>query len=91
MSCFTDQKPRVATAEDLRMPWGGGAPGERFRCYLCGHRFAVGDEWRWVFTNGTPGAASGNPIVCAKCDGPDVVERWTKHAREAETRFWWFL
>jgi len=72
---FTDQRPRTATERDLATRWMGGKPGEYFRCCMCGHRFAVGDYWRWVYTNGTPGAG-GNPIVCEGCDGMDVIGRW---------------
>lgn len=80
---WTDQKPRVATAEDCRATWGGGENGKYFRCFLCGHSFQVGDVWRWVYT------PRGNPLVCASCDGPDVVERWEAARQEARTRFWW--
>jgi len=65
---FTDGKPRYATEDDLKACWSGGKPGECFRCDLCGHKFKLGDYWRWQYTNDTPGA-SGNPKVCEKCDG----------------------
>lgn len=86
---FIDQKPHVATEEDCRAPWGGVKNGKRFRCYMCGHKFVVGDTYRWVYTNDTPGAG-GNPIVCVKCDGPDVKERWAAMCKEARTKFWSF-
>jgi len=91
MANFTDQKPRIATAEDLKRPWSGHRDGSCFRCYLCGHKFEVGDQYRWVYSNGTPGAG-GNPMVCASCDGPneEVIARWKAMHEEARTRFWWF-
>ena len=91
---FTDGKPRVATEADIKMQWSGGKPGQRFRCYLCGHKFAVGDTWRFLYMNGTPGVHCGNALVCEKCDGPDAVERMAAHAKAwAEFRekdaYWW--
>lgn len=88
---FTDQKPFVVTEKHTKGMWGGGRNGIFFRCYLCGHKFVVGDIARWVYSNGVPGA-SGNPIVCAACDGPseDVIARWKFMHEEAATRFWWF-
>ena len=68
---FTDQKPRIATEEDVKAPWGGGKNGEYFRCELCGHKFVVGDCWRFVV-----GKRTVNFIVCESCDGPDVRERY---------------
>jgi hypothetical protein len=85
---FTDQKPQTATENDLKLRWSCGKPGERFRCYLCGHKFQVGDTWRFVYSNSTPGA-TGNFLVCDKCDGPDVLDRWVKHCEAARTQFWW--
>lgn len=91
MIYFTDQKPHEATVEDLNARWGGGKPGERFRCMLCGYKFKLGDIFRWVFTNDIPGAI-GNPLVCQKCDGPDVREKWKKLNEEfyRDQKFWWF-
>lgn len=91
---FTDQKPWVATAEDLKQRWGFGAPGERFRCGLCGAHFAVGDVVRWQYTNDVPGCG-GNPLVCQKCDGPKekIIERIREIKRTlkvAEDQAWHF-
>jgi hypothetical protein len=86
---FTDGKPRIATEQDCKARWSCGKPGERFRCCLCGHKFVVGDVWRFQFTNNIPNAG-GNPLVCEKCDGPDVVERWKKMCEEYKTKFWHF-
>ena len=82
---FTDQKFRVATEEHVNARWGGIPNGKRFRCYLCGHKFVVGDEWRWVMAK-----KFGNLMICKKCDGPDVMERWYAANEELKTRFWWF-
>lgn len=84
MSSFTDQKPRVATTDEVGGEWGAAPNGERFRCYLCGHRFAVGDIWRFVAMPDTI-----NILVCEGCDGPDVRERWRVHLQDAKQRFWW--
>lgn len=66
---FTDQKPFIATEEDINLNWGARPNGERFICGFCGYKFKVGDTVRWVFTNDTPGAG-GNPFVCQSCDNP---------------------
>jgi hypothetical protein len=84
---FTDQKPRVATEEQVKARWGGEPNGKNFRCYLCGHKFVVGDVWRWVCSN----SVAGNLLVCAKCDGPNLVEKWTKlYAEFMQDKFWSF-
>lgn len=85
---FTDQKPRYATEDDLNGNWGGGPPGKYFRCYLCGHKFKLGDYWRWIYCN-DKSPSWGNFVVCEKCDGPDVKERRKEQIKEAEQRFWW--
>lgn len=85
---FTDQKQRVATAEDLSRRWSARRPGEGFRCYLCGHKFQVGDRWRWIWAS-QRGVI--NPLVCEKCDGPDVLDRWVEHAKRLHTAYWWAL
>ncbi len=94
MASFTDQKPRIATEKDVSITWGFGKPGENFRCGFCGHKFAVGDQWRWQYTNNIPGAG-GNPLVCASCDDEPakLIEKWKKlheEWREIISRFWWF-
>lgn len=88
---FTDQKMRIATAEECKARWGCGKPGERFRCYLCGHKFAVGDQWRWVFDNNGQGAGYGNIMVCGKCDGDDVRIRWKARVDEFRSEKFWAL
>jgi hypothetical protein len=88
MGNFTDQKMRVATAEECSARWGGVADGYLFRCYLCGHRFQAGDKWRWVYGCGN-GVA--NFMTCDSCDGPDVLERWVARNEEAVRCFWWLM
>ena len=89
---FTDQKPHVVEVADLTRPWGGFRDGRRFRCYLCGHRFKEGDTYRWVYSNGVPGAG-GNPMVCVSCDGTneEVIERWRAMREVACNKFWVFF
>ena len=81
---FTDGKPRIATEQECKAGWCGCKAGEHFRCYLCGYKFKIGDYWRCVFTNrpGVDPDASGNPLVCEKCDTSDVIERWAALARK---------
>lgn len=85
----------VADEQVCTAPWGGrkgGRKGEHFRCYLCGHRFVVGEGYRLVMGNGkrtADGLACRNLITCDACDGADVVDRFAKMVDEARTRFWW--
>lgn len=83
---FTDQKPRIATEQDCSTRWYGQPASKAFRCYLCGHRFRVGDVWRWIWMTGE---GLLNPMVCAACDTPDVKDKWRAAVKEAEERFWW--
>jgi len=83
---FTDQKPRIATADDCRARWNGARDGKTFRCYLCGHKFEAGDQWRWVHATHR---SVINFMTCASCDGPDVLDRWIEHVKDGEQRFWW--
>lgn len=83
---FTDQQPRIATKADCRRNWGGVPNGRRFRCYLCGTRFAEGDVWRWVH------AGKRNVVnffTCDDCDGSDVLDRFVAANKELRRRFWW--
>lgn len=68
---------------------------------MCGHRFSVGDVWRFVYTNGLPDTFEldgvnyskygGNPLVCAACDGPDVIDRWKAKCDDMYSdKNWWF-
>lgn len=83
---FTDGKARIATEVDCQACWSGGKPGARFRCYLCGIKFKVGDTWRFVYNAGD---GLINILVCSDCDGDDVQQRWQQQCQEAEQRFWW--
>ena len=82
MASFTDQKPRVATEADCLAKWSGDPAN--FRCYMCGHKFEVGDVWRWLYSKTTI-----NPLICEKCDGPDVLERWVAHVKRGLEVYWW--
>lgn len=86
---FTDQKPRIATEGDVKAPWNGSKNGKYFRCYLCGHKFQVGDYFRFVFHK------FGNILVCQSCDKDDPVAKWTQIHEEwsklKEGKFWHFI
>ena len=86
---FTDGKPRIATDKDVHANWAGGADGKYFRCAFCGHKFVVGDYWRFVYTNDMP-QAGGNPLVCKDCDGDDIRQKWAKMCEDFRTKYWWF-
>jgi len=85
---FTDSKFRIATEEQVNAELGGFVRGARFRCYLCGHKFVVGDYWRWVHATHK---GLTNFLVCQSCDCDDVLEKWIKANEELEKRFWWIL
>lgn len=95
MSCFNEWTP--ATAEDCKARWSCGNPGEKFRCYFCGHKFAVGDVFKAIYSNSTPGAP-GNPLCCAACRGDKTddqlrvewSEKWAEWRDLTKNRFWWF-
>jgi hypothetical protein len=89
MSVLTDGKLRVATEQNCQAAWGGTPGGERFRCYLCGHRFKPGDKWRFVYLNSTPGYNLGNALACEKCDCPDIVERFIELGKMLRRCAWW--
>lgn len=101
MSFFLDGKPRVATEEDCNAEWSGRSPGVCFRCGLCGYRFKVGNIWRCLYTNGESGTFeyngkryakySGNPLVCVKCDGPDVMKLWKYKCDDMYSERNWFF
>jgi len=86
---ITDQKPHIATLEDTISNWACGRNGKYFRCYLCGHKFQVGDQYRFVF-----GKTRCNLLVCEKCDTGDVLAKWDNHYLEwnklKNGKFWHF-
>ncbi len=82
---FTDQLSFTVTAEQVKLPWSGKRDGSRFRCGLCGHRFAAGDVVRWNFGKGP----LGNFFVCVACDGPDIHDKRQAMYQESKSRFWW--
>jgi hypothetical protein len=89
---FTDQKQRIATEEDVKLAWGCGENGSRFRCTLCGHKFKVGDKYRWIYAMGRP---ITNPMVCELCDDKNtvVLDNWQSIVNEFKAlttvgKFW---
>ena len=56
-------------------------------CYFCGRAFKPGDQARWQADFGKGNC--GDFLVCAECDGPDVVARWHRHYVDGKRRFWW--
>ena len=95
---FTDQKRRVASEAEISRSWAMEKNGTRFRCYLCGHQFAPGDGWRWVYTGGKnfttkDGKAFSvmNFLTCDSCDGPDVIDRWGALNGEFHSSKFWAL
>lgn len=93
MSVF-DDNPHTVTEDDMHLHWAGERDARAFRCYLCGHRFAPGDECTWYLMSNIL-----NPIVCVTkiidgervqgCDGPDVCDRWRAHYEDGMLRFHW--
>lgn len=98
---FTDQKLHQATEEECKAPWSGHRDGSHFRCYLCGHKFRVGDWWRWVCSgdrcwvdpNNYKKWGLSNLMVCKACDGTndEVLDKWVIAHIELYTRFWWSI
>jgi len=81
---FLDQKQRIATEEDLRLPWSGNK--DNFSCGFCGHKFKVGDTWRFVFTNDSKiSGTAGNPLCCKECD--DTNENLIKKLSDTYQEF----
>jgi predicted RNA-binding Zn-ribbon protein involved in translation (DUF1610 family) len=64
---WTNQKQRI----DCKAEWDGKPNGKTFYCNLCGHKFIVGDKWRWVYQ-----PKHSNFFVCETCDIGDVRQRW---------------
>jgi len=87
---FTDGKPFIATEKHLQTNWLCGKRGEYFRCFICGHKFQVGDTVRWQYTNNITGA-SGNPLVCSNCDGPNVIAKWKELCDLWKSDKMWFF
>ena len=64
---FTSGERMTATEHDCHIAkWSGRAAGN-FWCQTCGHKFLVGDGYRWVYANGHSPSA-GNFMVCDSCD-----------------------
>ena len=91
MERFTNGKPRIATDEERKAPWGGHTDGRNFRCGLCGHSFKVGDYWRWVYNPGS----LGNFMVCEDCDGESVAKvlesNYAEYKAMKNGKYWKFM
>jgi len=88
MTRFTDQKPLVATEDDIMGPWSGGKNGKYFYCRLCGYKFEVGDVYRWVnLVNRDPPLP--NILVCQSCDGTndEVYVKALEHHKIAKALY----
>lgn len=87
---ITDQKPRIANVHDIHAPWNGGKDGKYFRCYLCGHKFVIGDQYRLVLSK-----TCSNFLICKDCDNGDVLQNWLDLNEEweklRESKFWHFV
>ena len=85
--------PVTVTQELLKLPWAGNQAN--FRCYFCGHKFELGERFRWIFTNDLP-KASGNPLACESCgtDREQLRQKWAAMHEEFKAlkqRFWFFV
>ena len=61
---FTSGERMIASEHDCHTAkWSGRAAGN-FWCQTCGHKFVVGDGYRWIYANGNSPSA-GNFMVCA--------------------------
>ena len=93
---FTDGKWRQVTEKDLKVRWSGSPAALRFRCKMCGHKFVLGDQWRFVWANveNSP-TRTGNFMVCWKCGGEKDDFRlrleMSRIEKEGFYRFWWLV
>lgn len=92
MNTFFSEELHAATEKECDAPWLGKKHGEYFKCGFCGYKFAKGDLFRVLYSNGTPGAW-GNPLVCEKCNDTteNLLARWkAKHDTMNAPEWWWF-
>jgi hypothetical protein len=80
---WTKNVPQIATKEHCSIPWNGGKNGKYFRCYLCGHKFVPGDNWRFIYGKNV----CRNIFVCRECDGPD--EELRQKFADIEKKYSW--
>jgi hypothetical protein len=88
---FVDQKQHTATDTDVHGNWVGGIDGKYFRCYLCGHKFKVGDKYRWIMSNRQ---GMGNILVCDSCDtgwNTGIIDKWEQMHKDMVNKYWSFL
>lgn len=82
MKCksFASGKRMIATDHDCHVAKWSGREAGNFYCQTCGHKFCVGDGYRWIYANGHSPSA-GNFIVCDNCDiGNDKMIELRKQA-----------
>jgi len=86
-------KPQIATEKHCNALWSGSK--KNFRCYVCGHKFKVGDTWRFVpVYEQKPLKYRGIPnfLVCQSCDGEDeeITKALYERVQEAK-KLWWLF
>jgi hypothetical protein len=90
MSKLLSNELQPVTQEHLNLEWGGNK--NNFRCGFCGHKFQLGDQYCWVYTNDIP-ECGGNPLCCEKCAeiGTEGLRlAWKKKYDVAKNEMWWF-
>lgn len=93
MRLFT-QELQTTDEKTVARNWSGSPNGLRFRCKVCGHRFKVGDRYRFVYANGVGSPTkTGNFAVCEACNDTDEVllDRMAEIEEEGYRRFWWLV
>ena len=77
---FTSGERMIATEHDCHVAKWSGRDAGNFWCQTCGHKFVVGDGYRWIYANGNSPSA-GNFMVCDQCDiGNDDLIRTRQEA-----------
>ncbi len=91
MSNFFSEELKIADEKTAKAMWLGRENGIYFRCGFCGFKLNVGDKYRLIYTNDISGA-SGNPIVCEKCNDSteNLRQKWKKKSDIAYSEYWWF-
>ena len=91
MSDWLDGNLHDVTEEHLRLPWSGSP--KNFRCYICGHKLEIGDQFGFCVTS----APGGNYMFCGECHGEDGSELVAKRQasirewKEVKEKYWWFV
>lgn len=91
MSDWLDGKLHEVEEEHMRLPWNGSP--KNFRCYICGHKFKVGDQFGFRVTN----ERGGNFMFCGECHGEDGSQLTEKRQasidewEQVKEKFWYFV